>query len=475
MKNQLRRMIQLIMAVVMMTVSLGMVSWAEGEERFVTGTSVNKISIGGLTVEEAKAKMAGYYAGEYQLTLIRKGGTPEYIKGSEIGYQALVSEGLQEVLDGQNATGRKTGPAAESSYVLAVAGSFDEAALAAKIQSLACVSGEHVKKTANAAISGYQEGKAFQIIPEVYGNSVDKEKLTEAVKAALAAGARELDLNGAGCYEEVTVTKTDEGLKNLCEVMNRCREMTITYRFGGELEEERVETLTGEVIATWLTGLEGDGQIGVDREQAAAYMKTMAEKYDTSGTVRTFHTTDGQDLELTGPYGWKLNQEAETDALIGMIRTGQSQEREPQYTQTAASRIWPDWGNTYVEINLTGQHVYMYQEGTLVWDAPCVTGNVSKDYTTPPGIYGLTYKETDRILRGKKLADGSYEYESHVDFWMPFNGGIGLHDASWRSKFGGTIYQISGSHGCINLPPEKAKILYDLVYKGMPVICYNSK
>ena len=71
------------------------------------------------------------------------------------------------------------------------------------------------------------------------------------------------------------------------------------------------------------------------------------------------------------------------------------------------------------------------------------------------------------------LADGTYEYESHVDYWMPFNGGIGFHDASWRSKFGGTIYQYSGSHGCINLPVDKAKLLYEKVYKGMPVLCHN--
>ena len=57
--------------------------------------------------------------------------------------------------------------------------------------------------------------------------------------------------------------------------------------------------------------------------------------------------------------------------------------------------------------------------------------------------------------------------------WMPFNGGIGFHDASWREKFGGTIYQYAGSHGCINLPVEKAKLLYEKVYKGMPVLCHN--
>ena len=47
------------------------------------------------------------------------------------------------------------------------------------------------------------------------------------------------------------------------------------------------------------------------------------------------------------------------------------------------------------------------------------------------------------------------------------------HDADWRSSFGGEIYKTNGSHGCINLPPAKAAVLYDHVYKNMPIICHN--
>ena len=66
--------------------------------------------------------------------------------------------------------------------------------------------------------------------------------------------------------------------------------------------------------------------------------------------------------------------------------------------------------NTYAEVDFGAQHVYMYENGALTWDAPCVTGNVSKNYTTPEGIYSLTYKQADRVLRGAKQADGTYEY-----------------------------------------------------------------
>ena len=182
-------------------------------------------------------------------------------------------------------------------------------------------------------------------------------------------------------------------------------------------------------------------------------------------------------MALTGPYGWKIDVAGESQALLALLAEGPSEkvkEREPLYALEAASRTGSDWGTTYVEVDLTGQHVYAFKDGALVWDAPCVTGNISKNYTTPPGIYSLTYKEKDRILRGAKKADGTYEYESHVDYWMPFNGGIGLHDAAWRNKFGGTIYQTSGSHGCVNLPPAQVPALYEFVYKGIPVICHGA-
>ena len=77
------------------------------------------------------------------------------------------------------------------------------------------------------------------------------------------------------------------------------------------------------------------------------------------------------------------------------------------------------------------------------------------------------------MLRGKLLPNGKREYETPVKYWMPFNGGVGLHDASWRGSFGGNIYQNSGSHGCINLPPKTVKRLYDLVSVGTIVVCHN--
>ena len=458
----------LLCAVLSMAMTCTALADETGSDKFVQGTAVNGLGIGGLTVDEAAARISSFYANEYKLTIKERGGKEETITGPEIGFTVGLPEGfLQNILNEENTAGRISGPDAATKFRAEMANTFSAEALDAKIQALNCISGSSIVTTADAHVSGYQEGQEFAIIPEVRGNNVYVDKTIETLRNAVTTGATEVNLEDAGCYYNVAVTSDDAGLKDLLNTMNQCRTMTITYTIG-----ENQETLDPATICSWLTGTQ-DGQIQVNRDMAAAYVQGLADKYNTAGTTRSFHSASGRDVSVSGSYGWKIDVNGEADALIGMIRTGQSQSREPQYSSAAASHTAPEWGNTYVEVDLTNQHVYMTQNGAVVWDAPCVTGNASKHYDTPAGIYTLTYKERDRVLRGEKKADGTYEYESPVSYWMPFNGGIGLHDANWRSSFGGSIYKTGGSHGCVNLPPAKAAALYNLVYKGIPVICYH--
>ena len=155
-----------------------------------------------------------------------------------------------------------------------------------------------------------------------------------------------------------------------------------------------------------------------------------------------------------GTYGWKINQAAETEALAAIIASGESTTREPEYSQKAASHGANDYGDTYVEINLTGQHLFFYKEGKLVVESDFVSGNLAKGWGTPAGSYPLAYKQKNAVLKGEN-------YRTPVNYWMPFNNGIGMHDAKWRSSFGGAIYKTGGSHGCINLPPSVAKTIFD--------------
>ena len=235
----------------------------------------------------------------------------------------------------------------------------------------------------------------------------------------------------------------------------------ITYCFGS-----RTEVVDGGMICSWLAE-DGTGAVTIDRTKVAAYVKGLAKKYNTAYCTKELKTSYGPTVKITqGHYGWLMDQKTETDNLMRMIESGQSQEREPAYLQTAASHDGPDYGDTYVEMNLTAQHLFYFKDGKLLVESDFVSGNKAKGWSTPAGAYELTYKQKDATLKGAN-------YKTPVTYWMPFNGNIGMHDGYWRTSFGGTIYKKNGSHGCVNLPPAVAKTIFDNIEKGTPVLCYH--
>lgn len=243
--------------------------------------------------------------------------------------------------------------------------------------------------------------------------------------------------------------------------------MSITY----QLPNNQTEVLDGLTIASWVNGSQGL-TVSVDAAKVADYVQGLRNKYDTPAGTQTWQSADGTTKSIQTNYGWHIDQTKETEALIANIQSLQSVTREPVYASRAAQTEMPQWGKTFVEIDISSQHVYFYQDGNCVWDSKCVTGTATDpDRATPTGVFALKYKQRDRVLRGRiNPQTGKPSYESPVAYWMPFNGNIGLHDANWRSSFGGTIYLKSGSHGCINLPPKNAKTLYELITPGTVIV-----
>ncbi len=266
-------------------------------------------------------------------------------------------------------------------------------------------------------------------------------------------GGSPLDAFAARSAKPVPLTPMEQAQKDLAGV-------TVTYQFG-----DQSEVLDNDRILSWLKEQE-DGSVAIDEQQAKAFVKELAEKYDTAYTTRTFHTTGGRDIQIAqGDYGWRIDQEAETKHLLELLAAKQSATCEPIYAQTAAVHAKNDWGTTYVEVSLTDQYLWLYKDGHCILESYFVSGNPTRGHATPKGIYGLTYKTRDATLSGEG-------YDSKVKYWMPFNRNVGLHDAPWRKTFGGQIYKNNGSHGCINLPPANAAKIYENVDKNTPVIVY---
>ena len=432
--------------------------------RFVVGTIINGVPVSGMTTADAEAYIEGYFNGGYTLEIEDTEGVREAITDTSIGYTVDVTGDLEAILKEENDGGRVSGPGVEHRYTVDAELKYDEAALRALLENMAFV--KNASPTSDAYITPYEEGKAFSIVPEVQGTEIDMDKLMAAVKDALNSQTRLLKVENLDCYKTIQVTADNADLNQMCANLNRYKDINITYVFG-----DQQEILPGLEAVKWIDGVSGS-TVQVNQQKVAEYVKYLADKYDTYGKPHTFTSTSGRQVSVNGDYGWQINQAEEAVALTRMVQNGTNQTREPAYSRTAASRTGNDFGTTYVEVDMGLQHIYMYENGTLIAEAPIVTGNVAKGWTTPEGLYTLYYKERDRVLRGPKRADGTYSYESPVSYWMPFNGGIGLHDASWRGKFGGEIYKNNGSHGCINIPPKTAAVIYEHVYKGIPILCF---
>lgn len=432
------------------------------KEVFFPQTIINGIDASDQTVEEVKAKIAQEMEG-YQLILEERGGEKEIITMKEIGLHSVFDGELERVLSEQNPNEWLPKSSEQKVYEIQTMIAYDEDAFHDKIKSLKAFQEENLIQPQDAYLSEYnEETGGYHIVPEVEGNVLDQEKTIQIISNAILNLKDTVNLDAEDCYVHPTVLEADESLQKQLEVYNKYASMSITLNMGEGINE----TIDRKTIRSWVT-IREDLSVSVDEEAIGSYVKQLAKKYNTAYTKRKFKTTSGKTVEISkGDYGWRINQSAEKKALIEMIKSGEGGKRTVEYFQKGAIHSDQDWGNTYVEINLTAQHLYFYKDGKLLVESDFVSGNAAKKYDTPAGIYGITYTEKNAVLKGE-------DYNTPVTYWMPFNGNIGMHDATWRSSFGGTIYKTNGSHGCVNLPQNAAKIIFENIKKNDPVICYH--
>ncbi len=424
---------------------------------FQRGTLIDQVDVSNLTVQDLADRVDAYFL-RIQERKSDGSSYEESIDGKAIDLSYASTEPLQQILREQNQYLWFLPQHAEHETEALL--SYNKEKLTQAVQALKGFEEDFAQAPTNAHISEYTPETGFSIVAETQGNELDQAKTLEVISNAVEELKGLVDLDAEGCYETPAVTSDSEELQNTLQKLQKYGTVTITYRFG-----DNIEVLDGSTISTWL---EVDGfAVTLDQTQVENYVATLRKKYDSIFRSRTFMTSYGKEITVDGgDYGWWMNYQQEAKELAAQIETGESGERTPVYYQTAASYGAPDYGDTYVEINLTAQHLFFYKDGQLVMESDFVSGNSARGYDTPEGTYSITYKQRNATLVGEN-------YETPVSYWMPFNKNIGMHDATWRSSFGGTIYKTKGSHGCINMPYEKAQELYGYIEKGTPVICYH--
>lgn len=279
-----------------------------------------------------------------------------------------------------------------------------------------------------------------------------------------------LDLGKENCYEDLPLTPEMTDTMLLYEKVQNFQTCKIVYDM-----EDALISLTPDLVSKWIM-VDENGDFVLDEHNELVlkegaieeFVNKLADEYDSVGKKRTFIATNGKTVEVEGGlYGNEINRKKEIAYLKEAFLEKKEEIRVPIYKKQAWHRGKEDIGSTYIEIDMTDQKMYYYQEGELLIETDVVTGNMKRGDDTPSGVNYVYAKQRNRTLRGE-------DYESFVRYWMPVNGGVGIHDASWRKKFGGDIYLKNGSHGCINTPSSVMKELYNLVEKGTPVVMFYS-
>ena len=328
-----------------------------------------------------------------------------------------------------------------------------------------------------------QESGQYIVSGPVQGNEANDAALASFVEENIRKSWEDGTLgNGLNMEIPDEVYTSKKVSTNISKLEEQCRTknedlaafglsgMSVTYTFG-----DQTEPLDTETIQSWMS-LDKDGQRHVDEDSLRKYVENLAARYNTWHIDRAFHTTDGEDIVIpasSNEYGYLINQEKECEQLKADILGGQAVTREPVYRSAneygnpyyLAREGTDDLAGTYVEVSVQAQHLWFYKNGHLITEGDVVTGMPVSGRETTKGCFPLAYKESPSVLKGAG-------YTQPVTYWMPFFEGEGLHDAAWRSAFGGTIYQYDGSHGCVNMPYSAAEKLFGMIASGTPVIVY---
>ena len=450
---------------------LGLAVYYESGFSFLT--YINGVYCTGKSMEAVNYELNEAF--EYEgLNVNYKGGSFS-VAADDIGYTYDYKEPLNHYLDAQNpylwienlTKGKKE-------YTLQPAVQFDEDLL-----------DEIITPQLNKQIPSEPIGVRLEltdagfVIQDNKCGLLDVSKAKSVIIQALTEGKESIDLSKSDCYYDEPYTDTEQELLTFYEVLNTFQNRKVSYLFDEEKEEftslDLVKTLSfykaykngsfnADNTTTKFTEYKDEeGNLLIDEESVSTLLDEKLAPYNTYQN-HTFTTHDGRTLQIKGgTYGNKIAMKTEKNELLTFLKSWNTEYvRTPEYTKEAPIKGSNDIGDTYIEVDIGQQKMFYYREGELFIETDVVTG---KNNATREEVCYVYAKQRNRTLRGA-------DYETFVYYWMPVSGNIGIHDATWRSEFGGDIYIRNGSHGCINTPIDIVEQMYEVMEVGTPCVIY---
>ena len=414
-------------------------------EPTLDNTSLYGIDVTNMTAAEAKAAIQETIAA-YQVTLTVNGRAFQFT-GKTLS-MALSEEAFDAwfALKIQGEQPATTGIITYNvnSAVSTVQDAFEEDAVNASVV--------YNKTTKKFSSKAHKDGVAADVAPAKSALISAVETLSPAVSARIQT-----------TEVPAAIKESDSLVSGAIANANSYLNLKISYTYQADGIPTTTEAISVDDLASFIT-FDKNLSLEISSSGVKDYISRMS--YRNGGIERKgFVTSRGTTISQTVDY-YKavLNQSAMYNDLVSCLNNKYSGSRTAPFLPAGITNM--PYGGSYVEIDLDNQQLWVYRDGELKIHSLLVSGQVSNRNWTPAGVFSIYGKETCTYLVGPT-------WRSYVDYWMPFNGGIGLHDANWRSEFGGQIYMYNGSHGCINLPPKNAGIVYNNISIGTKVIVYG--
>jgi len=439
-------------------------------QHFLPGTTINGVSVAGMTAEEAEQAL------DYQGTSItvyeRDASSGELVSEEmslekvnyhrEFDTEALLKDGthfgwLGSLFGATELTAQMTGF------------TYDEAGLEETIESLDCLKEENQTDPANAFLAVHDN--EFYVAAEDDGCRLIYDKVEAAIRGAVETETTEVNLEEAGCYETAEVRGDDETLNKEAATRQNVLNKTVTLK----LYDDQTAILDAATVESLLT-IDGTDPV-VNEKAVKAWAEALSESVGTVNHKRTFKDHAG---DIISPdkvtYDYYLDVDGTVAALEEVLTLPGDQTAQAKWlrdyqdpedktkTITVSGLDGSDLlTDTYIEISIDDQKMWYFENGVEMLETDVVTG--WKGYTdSPHGVFTYWHKESPAtLMAGTKVV-----------FWMAFyKQQYGIHDADWRSEFGGDIYLEDGSHGCINTPYDAVEWLFNNVEYGTYVVIYE--
>ena len=431
------------------------------QTHFFPNTRINGIEVGDMTVDDAKYAIQNRIR-DYSITVSERNGITETITGDQIYMQYNDDGEIQRCLDSQNPKLWIFKLTRGKSYDVKVGYTYDKAIIDSVLDQMQCFQSEYEEAPTSAMIVESEDGM-YKIQDSQQGTTLDREKTRLAVMQAIEATQSTMDFEALDLYEKPAVTATDEELNEKVNNVNTMLSTYIVYDFG-----DRQFIVDKDLVRQFLRQGE-DGNFKLNRDKILEWVRNIAYETDTYAMSHQFRTHSGRTITLAagGDYGWAMNQEETANELYHSIMNGEQGTKDCIYVYRARDRSSYDIGDTYAEICIEQQMMWIYKNGEVVAETAVTTGTHSTGQDTPSGcVWAIDGKEANAIFP---------ENGARVKYWLPFENACGIHDAAWRSNFGGTVWLNAGSGGCVNTPEWAAAIAFDALDVGYPVIVYYNE